>query len=222
MPEFQSRLCNVCRNTLDQAFSSIRIKESVKVPHHLTKDSLVDSVLVRGCHLCRLVVDFCKLRSASDSPDLEEDEGSILSQTVTAALSEEDFKSSEFEYANFPSDRLGIRWGVRGHPEDFGLTVQISEFGVYAGRVGLLEFDCASFARVSMVKPRFWIFSTEGIFCSPTTAEAAGIFLSNIVLSSIHRLSQPPWIRQDNCGNQLPKGGCRMVRSLQETPSCMH
>jgi hypothetical protein len=201
MPEFQSRLCNVCRNALDQVFSSIMIKESDKVPHHLTKesdkvphhftkesdkvphhltkDSLVDSVLVRGCHLCHMVVDFLRRYWPSVSLGLEEDEESTPSQTVTAALSEEDFEWSEFEYANFRSDRLGVRRKMHGLPEDVGLTLQIIGVGGVTGTIGFLVFDCASFARIHDHKLYCYIFSTEGIFSSPTTAEAAGIVLTN-------------------------------------------
>jgi hypothetical protein len=192
MTEFQSKLCIVCRIALEQAFGSLRIGHSDKVPHHQTKDSLVDSVLPRNCHLCRLIVYFLRLHWVPRDPKqgLEEE---LTSGEADSALTEDDFRTSEFEYATFPKDRLNIRLFMRGLPEDVGLTMQISEFGEILGKEGrFLEFDCASFVKIDAAKPSFWIFSMEGIF--PTTLKQRTC-LSNIVLSSILRLSQHPQVR---------------------------
>ncbi len=219
MAGFQSRLCNVCREALDQAFNSIRGQDSDKVPHHLTKDSLVDSVLARSCHLCRQTVDMLKL---PNGPSLgpEEHEGSAPRQPVTA-LSADDFKASDFEYANFASDRLWVRRALGHLPEDIGLTLSIRNFGVHHGLQGMLYLYCTSMPRISSFA-YFWIISTEGMLFFTPMAETEVIISYNIVLSSIHRLSWSHCSRQDNRGKQLSKAGCRMVRSLQEAPSCMY
>jgi hypothetical protein len=61
MSAFTSRQCDVCRNALEQAFSGIEDQHPKSIPHHRTKDSLVNSVMVQSCHLCRLVLYHLKV-----------------------------------------------------------------------------------------------------------------------------------------------------------------
>jgi len=159
MTEFQSRLCIVCQNALDMALGNDDFVATGWgiVPHHHTKDSLADSVLSRGCHLCLLMLDYYTPLGP------EEEEGSTPSQ-ILKAPSEEDFRASDLEYPTLPMDRLSIRRVVGSLPEDIRLTVHINYWGKVPGALGSLWFHCASLPRPHSHGPRFRIESIGGIF----------------------------------------------------------
>jgi hypothetical protein len=186
MAEFQSKLCNICRDTLDKVFSSIDrlgTGDSDRVPHHLTKNSLVDSVVAQSCHLCLLIVDDLKARWSGPWLGLEEEERSAPSAAATA-LSEEDFVALDFEYATYPSDRLRVRRAIGRLPEDIGMTARISKYETRkGGSLGRLVFDSASFGGGIKHTPLFLIYPAEGNFSCATVLER--MVSSNIVLSSI-------------------------------------
>ncbi|KAF2679089.1 HET-domain-containing protein [Lentithecium fluviatile CBS 122367] len=159
--EFTSRLCSVCDNALRLAFTTLQNRTPEifdKVPHHATKDSLVESVLVRSCHLCRLIVYHLKLHWSKDYSLPKEEE-------QPTSLTEDDFKDSDFVRKNFPAYRVGLREYMLGLPEDVGFTLEMREFGNGEdGVLGTVELDCKTFEGDSLRanQPRFWIFAAQG------------------------------------------------------------
>jgi hypothetical protein len=164
MAEFTSRMCDVCDTALRLAFASLKDRTpeiSDEVAHHATKDSLVDSILRKSCHLCRLLIYFLKNYS-----DLDHYTGLEEEQPMPPSFSEDDFKDSDFEFVAFPRDRVGIRSYMQGLPEDVGLRLQMEEFSDGAdGVLGTMKFDCDTFAKAAMKTnlPRFWIFGSQGM-----------------------------------------------------------
>jgi hypothetical protein len=223
MAEFQSRLCNVCRNALDQLFKSMTRHEfSGNIPHHLTRESLADSVLAQACHLCRLAVE--QLMWPNDmSLSPPENTIGLPPRRQFKALSADDFEASDFDCVNFPNYRLWLRRALGWLPEDFGLVMNIHIDGEFVDALqGNLRLNAEFTYRDLNPSAHFWITSTEGMLFFTPLAEKEVIVSPNSGLSSIHRLSWAPCNRQDNRGHQLPKAGCRMARSVQEGPSCMY
>lgn len=179
MAKFESKLCNVCRDALEKMFSSIdRLDSCVSdsVPHHLTKTSLVDSVVAQSCHLCFLIVDHLKASWSDLLLGLEEEERSAPSETVTA-LSEENFRASDFEHAIFPGDLLKACRAIGRLPEDIGMTAHILDCERLPGdQPGSLQFNSPSFAKHLMGTPCFFMFYAEGNFSFTTTSEKDGLF----------------------------------------------
>ena len=69
MAEFTSQLCDVCKQALQLAITSMEGRKPVisdKVARHRTKDSLVDSILRQSFHLCRLIIYHFKLHWLKD------------------------------------------------------------------------------------------------------------------------------------------------------------
>jgi hypothetical protein len=159
---FRSRLCSVCDNALRLAFDGIQNRASHTVPHHVTKESLVDSVLHRSCHLCRLIVDHLEVYWAglhqNGLDDLEEE---------PTTLTEDDFVDSDFDLATFPSDRLVVLSYLLDLPEVLNLQAWISNSGYEDGSEGILgivNFGCDAFnAETSdAAVPRFWVLDNRG------------------------------------------------------------
>jgi hypothetical protein len=161
---FTSRLCDVCNNALGLAFESLKDRRSDKVAHHATKESLIDSVLHRSCHLCRLIIYHLKVAWAAQHREGVDD----LKEEPTS-LTEEDFNDSDFDFATFPSDRVTVRSYMLELPEEINLHTQINKYRDGSeGIFGLVEFACESmnhsYTRAAI--PRFWIFDEQGMFCS--------------------------------------------------------
>ncbi|KAF2829178.1 HET-domain-containing protein [Ophiobolus disseminans] len=157
---FDSKLCDVCNNTLRLIFGSIDDLSSQEIPHHLTKESLVDSVLHRSCHLCRLIIYHLKVRWAPEHrgglSDLKEE---------PTSLTEEDFEQSDFDFATFSSDRVIVHSYMLELPEALGLHARIMKYGDGTDGVdGILEFDCDGFDNDI---PRFWIFDQRAFGATP-------------------------------------------------------
>ena len=154
---FNSRLCGVCNNTLQLAFDSFGDLSSNGLPHHSTKESLVDSVLRRSCHLCRLVIYHLRLRWAPQHRKGKDD----LKEEPTA-LTEADFEQSDFDFATFPSDRVIVLSYMLELPEALDLHAKILKYGDGSdGTYGIIEFDCDGF---DSDIPRFRIFDERGTF----------------------------------------------------------
>jgi hypothetical protein len=152
---FKSRLCEICKTTLFQAFESLDDLASNQIPHHVTKGSFVDSILHRNCHLCRLIIYHFRLRWAPQHRDGLKD----LREEPTS-LTEEDFAESDFDFETFPSDRVTVLSYMLELPETIGLHAQIRRYGDGKdGTFGLIEFDCDG---LDSDKPRFWIFDQLG------------------------------------------------------------
>ncbi|KAH8726036.1 hypothetical protein GQ44DRAFT_680231 [Phaeosphaeriaceae sp. PMI808] len=156
---FNSRLCHVCNDALRLAFESIGDRNSHKAVHHLTKESLIDSVLHRSCHLCRLIIYHLKLSWSPENRQGLED----LKEEPTS-LTEDDFRSSDFDFATFPSSRVVLLSYMLGLPETLNLYAQIKLYGDGSdGIYGQVEFDCDGFNvdYLKAVVPRFWIFQEK-------------------------------------------------------------
>lgn len=196
MAEFTSRLCDVCDNALRLAFTSLvgRTPEiSDDVPHHITKDSLVDSVLRQSCHLCRLLIYHLKVHYANDcslGPEAE--------QPIPERLSEGDFVNSDFDYAAFPSDRVGLRSYMLGLPEEVNFKLQMEEFSDGAdGVLGTMKMDCDAFSQgpVKQNVPRFWIFGSQG-----TSASIHVMCLALLCgLASFRRIRRHEEVQRQQC-----------------------
>jgi hypothetical protein len=161
MAEFTSRLCETCNHALKEALSTLQGRDpeiSDKISHCPTKDSLVDSILRQNCHLCRLIIYHIKLHWVADgSLGPEEEE--------PTSLTEDDFKDSDFDFATFPSDRIGIRSYMLGLPDNIQFKLQILEFGDGSdGVLGEMLVDCEAFADdyLKANVARFWIFAPQG------------------------------------------------------------
>jgi hypothetical protein len=157
---FRSRLCSVCDNALRLAFDGIQNQASHTVPHHVTKESLVNSVLHRSCHLCRLIVHHLKVYWApfhqNGLDDLEEE---------PTTLTEDDFVDSDFDFATFPSARLVVLSYLLGLPEILNLQAQISNWGDGSdGVFGIVNFGCDAFSAetIDAAVPRFWVLDNRG------------------------------------------------------------
>ncbi|KAH7066876.1 hypothetical protein BKA63DRAFT_425637 [Paraphoma chrysanthemicola] len=162
MSVFTSRRCEICCSTLQQTFSGINDAQPRSVPHHATKDSLVDSVVVRSCHLCRLVFNHLKLHWSKQFDPKQEPE---IAEPMPIHLTEEDFANSDFSFESFPDYRIGIRSCLRGLPENLKLEVAARKYtGPTDGIVATLQFDSESLSKdeLSVVKPSFWVFNTAG------------------------------------------------------------
>jgi hypothetical protein len=158
---FKSRLCNVCNDTLRLAFESIQDRTSDTVPHHVTKESLVDSVLHRSCHLCRLIIYHLRLQWSATHREGAED---LKENPVT--LTEEDFLDSDFDFATFPSDRLVVLSYMLELSETLNLQAQLSNYGDgFDGVFGIIKFDCDALngETTKAAVPRFWVFDSRGI-----------------------------------------------------------
>jgi hypothetical protein len=162
---FRSRLCDICRKSLELAFESIKDRSSDLVPHHLTKESLVDSILHRSCHLCRLIIYHLKLNWA-----LAEQHW-VNSDTIEdkpTSLTEEDFADSDFDFATFHEHRRGVLSYMHDLPEELNFRTKVSKYlgsnGV-DGVFGPVEFDCDAFNHDGLraAVPRFWIFDERGV-----------------------------------------------------------
>jgi hypothetical protein len=178
MAKFQSKLCNVCRDALEKMFSNLARDSAYSgiVPHHLTKTSLVDSVVAQSCHLCCLIVDYLKVSWSDPLLGLEEEERSASSETVTA-LSEEKFRASDFEHATFPGDRLKVRRAIGRLPEDIRMTAHILNHELLPrGQPGSLQFNSPYTAEHPRGAPWFLMFCAEGNFSFTTTSEKDGLF----------------------------------------------
>jgi hypothetical protein len=185
MAAFNSRNCDVCQIALQQAFSGMNDEQHPKiVPHHRTKDSLVESVMARSCHLCRLILYHLKshwicppnrtLFAAAMFQNLEstawngpfpfwaeEDADTPTLFTLTAA----DFIGSDFSFNTFSRDRIVVRSYLRGLPERLDLGIIMHKYdGPTRGISAKLQFDCKALSKgqFETVKPSFWIFTDEG------------------------------------------------------------
>lgn len=159
---FRSRLCDVCTTTLRLAFADLQEKErdSDQVPHHIMKESLIDSILHRSCHLCRLIIYHLKLHWASKHWQ-DKDDDTELPHTLT----EDDFKDSDFEFASFASDRRIVRSYMRGLPETLNLHATISRYQAgEKGVFGLAVIDCdaLNLEDVNAAMTRLWVFDKDG------------------------------------------------------------
>jgi hypothetical protein len=173
---FRSRLCSVCDNALRLAFDSIQNRTSDTVPHHVTKESLVDSVLHRSCHLCRLMIYHLKLHWAATHRKGVDD----LKEEPTS-LTEDDFVDSDFDFATFPSDRLVVLSYLLELPEILNLQAQISNFGDGSdGVFGIVKFDCDALNAETLkaAVPRFWVLDNRG---NDFNLVHAVVFLTNNV-----------------------------------------
>jgi hypothetical protein len=156
---FNSRLCDLCKNTLNSAFGTLKERESDTVPHHPTKESLIDSVLPRSCHLCRFILYHFKLRWAlghrKGLKDLREE---------PTTLTENDFKDSDFHFAAFPRERVIAHEYMLELPEDIKLHAQVTRYRDGSdGVFGLVTFDCdAPNHDIKAAVQRFWIFDERG------------------------------------------------------------
>lgn len=152
---FRSKLCGICQATLRQVFETLGDLASDNVPHHLTKDSLVDSVLHQSCHLCRLIIYHLKLRW---SPGHRQGLADLREEPTT--LTKKDFEDSDFNFETFSSDRLIVLEYLLELPEDINLAAQIKKYmRVNEETMLLLEFDCE---KLGSDKPRFWAFDEKG------------------------------------------------------------
>ncbi|KAH7390478.1 heterokaryon incompatibility protein-domain-containing protein [Pyrenochaeta sp. MPI-SDFR-AT-0127] len=161
---FTSKLCDVCKNALHLAFKSIEGRTSPEIPHHLTKESLIDSVLHRSCHLCRLILYHLKLHW---SPLHRQGLKDLKEEPTT--LTEKDFESSDFDFATFPADRVIVRSYMLELPEVLNLHAQISKYrDGLDGIFGIVQFDCIGPMNGPLKDstPRFWIFD-ESAFGAP-------------------------------------------------------
>jgi len=150
---FKSKLCNVCRTTLQQTFETLG-DSSQTIPHHRTKESLVDSVLHQGCHLCRLIIYHYRRRWAPEHQQGVED----LTEVPTS-LTKHDFQDSDFEFETFPSDRVVVLSYLLELPELFEMNARITKYLLNGEMNYLLEFDCDG---LGTDKPRFWVFDEKG------------------------------------------------------------
>lgn len=148
---FRSRLCGICQTTLQKTFETLDDLSSNKIPHHPTKESLVDSVLHRSCHLYRLIVHHLRLRWAPlhrlGLEDLE---------TVPTSLTKSDFEDSDFDFETFASDRIIVLEYMLELPESCNFNAHIKKYvhGVGGEPFYHLEFDCDG---PDSDKPRFWV-----------------------------------------------------------------
>lgn len=166
---FSSKLCQVCVNTLTLAFESTGDRKSVQVEHHLTKGSLIDSVLHRNCHLCRFIVYHFRMywgpMHRQGLEDLKEE---------PTSLTEDDFALSDFDFATFPGDQMTIRSYFLELPEDLNFQVRINKYGDgNDGVFGIVEFTCNTPNEndVGLSTTRFWIFDKRGtpsLFFTPS------------------------------------------------------
>jgi hypothetical protein len=158
---FKSRLCDVCKNSLQLAFESMKDRESEAIPHHLTKESLVDSVLHRSCHLCRFIIHHLKTHWAVEHRQGKDD----LKEEPTL-LTEEDFADSDFEYAAFPRERLIVLEYMLEMPERLNFHVKLTKSGDwFDGVFGHVDFDCDALNHdyIKAAIPRFWVFEEKGV-----------------------------------------------------------
>jgi hypothetical protein len=163
---FRSRLCDICRKSLELAFENMKDRSSEEIPHHLTKESLVDSVLHRSCHLCRLIIYHLKLNWALAEQHYV-DPGTIKDKPTS--LTEEDFADSDFDFATFPEHRRGVLAYMHDLPEDLNFHTKVTEYlngkegdGVF----GRVEFVCDALNQewLTAAIPRFWIFDERGVY----------------------------------------------------------
>jgi hypothetical protein len=167
---FRSRLCSVCENALRLAFDGIQNQASHTVPHHVTKESLVDSVLHRSCHLCRLIIDHLERHWAG-----AHQEGLHDLKEEPTTLTEDDFVDSDFDFATFPSDRLRVLSYLLELPESLNLQARISNRGYEDGSDGVfgkISFGCDAFNAESheVEVPRFWVIENRGKDFNPVHA----------------------------------------------------
>lgn len=159
---FKSRLCYICKTTLDLAFENLKDKErdSDQIPHHLTKESLIDSVILRSCHLCRLIIYHLKLHwSFIHWQDVDDDKG------YPDTLTEDDFKDSDFKFAEFARDRRIVRSYMRGLPETLNLHATVSRYqqgekGVFG--LAVIDCDALNTEAVNTAMTRLWVFDKDG------------------------------------------------------------
>jgi hypothetical protein len=165
----RSRLCNVCRESLELALESIKDRSSDEIPHHLTKESLVDSVLHRSCHLCRFIIYHLKLNWALVEQHWV-DSGTI--EDKPTSLTEQDFIDSDFDFATFPEHRRGVLSNMYDLPEELNFHTKVTEYlsgkegdGVF----GLVAFDCDALNHDSSKAAirRFWVFDERGVCTKP-------------------------------------------------------
>jgi hypothetical protein len=159
---FKSRLCSVCDNALRLAFDGVQNQVSHTVPHHVTKESLVDSVLHRSCHLCRLIIDHLKQYWAGTHQEGLHD----LKEEPTT-LTEDDFVDSDFDFATFHNDRLVILSYLLELPEILNVQARISDYGyesVSDGVFGIIHFSCDAFdvKTPNAAVSRFWVLNNRG------------------------------------------------------------
>jgi hypothetical protein len=175
---FRSRLCSVCDNALRLAFDGIQNQASHTVPHHVTKESLVDSVLHQSCHLCRMIVHHFEMYWANTHR-----EGLYELKEEPTTLTEDDFIDSDFDFATFPSDRLRILSYLLELPESLNLQVRVSNYGYEDrsdGVFGIISFGCDAFNAESYEAevPRFLVLDNQG---KDFNSFHAVIFLTNDV-----------------------------------------
>jgi hypothetical protein len=152
---FKSKLCDVCKTTLQQAFETLDDPATNQTPHHATKESFVDSILHRNCHLCRLIIYHFKSAWA-----LFHREGLGDIKEEPTSLTEDDFAESDFDFGTFPSDRVTVLSYMLELPETIGLHARIKRWGDGGdGTFGLLVFDCEG---LNSHKPGFWVFDERG------------------------------------------------------------
>jgi hypothetical protein len=148
---FKSKLCNICKTTLHQVFITLGDISSDHIPHHYTKESLVDSVLHQNCHLCRLIIYHLRLRWAPQHRQGLED-----LREVPTSLTEPDFEDSDFDFKTFPRDRVTLLSYMLELPESFKMNAHVTKYShVFDQTHFLLEFDCDG---LDSDKPRFWAF----------------------------------------------------------------
>jgi hypothetical protein len=143
------------------AFESMKDRDSEEIPHHLTKESLVDSVLHRSCHLCRFIIYHLKSHWA-----LEHRQGKDDLKEEPTSLTEADFADSDFDYTAFPRERLIVLSYMLEMPENINLHVKMSKSGDwFDGVFGLVAFECDALNHDYMKAaiPRFWIFEEKGV-----------------------------------------------------------
>lgn len=157
---FNSKLCQICVDTLRLAFESISGWKSHPVAHHLTKDSLIDSVLHRSCHLCRFIVYHFRVYWAPLHRQGLED----LREKPTS-LTEDDLLLSDFNFASFSKDQMIVRSYLLELPEDLNFQVRVNKYGDgNDGVFSIIEFTCNTPNKndLSLSTSRFWAFDKRG------------------------------------------------------------
>ncbi|KAF1918219.1 heterokaryon incompatibility protein-domain-containing protein [Ampelomyces quisqualis] len=198
---FKSKLCDVCKKSLQLAFGTLKDGSSKKIPHHVTKESLIESILLRSCHLCRFMIYHLKshwgLHHRTGVQDLKEE---------PTTLTEDDFKDSDFHLESYPSDRLVILSYLLELPETLNFHAQVTEYGQGTdGVFGLLEFDCHDLHQdqSKSAVPRFWIFDEQAFGEKPTASRPN----ANTSADS-SQLMLNEWLEQcskhDTCSAQEP------------------
>ncbi|KAH6117156.1 hypothetical protein HBI69_098400 [Parastagonospora nodorum] len=164
-------------------------RESDEIPHHLTKESLVDSVLHRSCHLCRFIIFHLKTHWA-----IEHLEGKDDLKEESTSLTESDFADSDFDHKAFPSDRVVILSYMLDIPENLNFHIKMSKSGDwFDGVFGLVEFDCDALNHdyIKAAIPRFWIFNDKAFGVPPMTSR-----LNDNTASEICQNTVKMWLEQ--------------------------